>query len=174
LIAILLLLESRGQIKAKELASALETSLRTVYRDIDILCEAGIPITTATGPNGGLYLMEGYSTGLYNLHDDDAVNLYLSGIGMYKGDTGLQLKRTLIKLEKILPQEYKGDLGAARERFLFDETPWWGERPIPRCLDNLRKSVWSLQKIKIMYHKVNNEISAREVFPYGLVLKSME
>lgn len=175
LIAILVLMEARGQMKAKELAEALETSLRTIYRDIDILCEAGIPITATTGPQGGIRLMEGYSTHLYDLHSEDAVNLYLSGVGMYKGDTSLELKETLTKLERILPEEYQSDLKVARERFFFDETPWWGERPIPMCIETLRQFVWKLQKITISYCKVNSSVpSAEKVLPYGLVLKDMQ
>lgn len=53
LIAILLLIESRGKMKASELADALETSVRSIYRDIDVLAEAGLPMVTSTGPNGG-------------------------------------------------------------------------------------------------------------------------
>ncbi len=174
LIAIILLIESRGQIKAQDLATALETSVRTIYRDIDTLCEAGIPITATTGPNGGICLMEGYSTNLYNLHRDDAVNIYLSGIAMDKSNTGVQLKETFRKLEKILPSEYKNDLRIARERFYFDESPWWGKRLIPKCLDKVRKSIWNLLKINISYCKVNGEISNKDLLPYGLVLKDME
>lgn len=178
LIAILLLIESRGQVKAKELAEALETSPRTIFRDIDTLCEAGVPITTTTGPNGGIRLMEGYSTHLYNLQSEDAVNLYLSGIGMYSGsaDTSLQLKQTLLKLENTLPKEYQHDFKVARERFFFDETPWWGERPTPKCLEQLRKALWQLRRIQISYRKVNShEASSKEnVLPYGLVLKDMQ
>lgn len=174
LIAILLLIESRGQMKAKELASALETSMRTVYRDIEILCQAGIPIATSTGPNGGIYFMEGYSAKLYDLKGDDAVNLYLSGATIHKGDTGLNLKNTLLKLEKILPSEYGKDIKVAKERFYYDESPWWGERPETHCLEVLRKSVWNTKKLQIVYRKVNNESSTREVFPYGLVVKDME
>jgi predicted DNA-binding transcriptional regulator YafY len=174
LIAILLLIESRGQIKAKELASALETSIRTVYRDIEILCQAGIPIATTTGPNGGVYFMEGYSAKLYNLHGDDAVNLYLTGVAMYKGDTGLDLKNALLKLEKILPPEYCKDVKVAKERFYFDECPWWSERPDTHCLEILRKSVWNSKKLQIEYLKANNETSIRELHPYGLIVKNMQ
>ncbi len=174
LIAILLLIESRGQIKAKELASALETSIRTIYRDVEILCQAGIPIATTTGPNGGFYFMEGYSAKLYNLRDDDAVNLYLTGAAMYKGDTGQNLKNALVKLEKILPPEYGGDIKAAKERFYFDESPWWDKRPDTQCLETLRKAVWSSKKLRIAYRKVNDKASERELWPYGLVVKDME
>jgi predicted DNA-binding transcriptional regulator YafY len=53
MISILLLIENKGKVKAKDLAEELETSVRTIYRDIDALCEAGIPLKADTGPNGG-------------------------------------------------------------------------------------------------------------------------
>ena len=53
LVAILLLLETREKMKAKDLASALETTVRTIQRDIDVLSESGVPITAITGPGGG-------------------------------------------------------------------------------------------------------------------------
>jgi predicted DNA-binding transcriptional regulator YafY len=60
LLGIIMLIDSRGIMKAGKLASILETSERTIYRDIDILCEAGIPITSIPGPNGGYSFMENY------------------------------------------------------------------------------------------------------------------
>lgn len=174
LIAILLLIESRGQIKAKELASALETSARTIYRDIEILCQAGIPIATTTGPNGGIYFMEGYSAKLYDLQGDDAANLYLTGVAMHRGDTGLNLKNAFVNLEKTLPPEYGKDVGIAKERFYFDEHPWWSERPYVHSLETLRKAVWNSKKIEIEYRKASNETSTRELLPYGLVVKDMQ
>jgi predicted DNA-binding transcriptional regulator YafY len=75
LIAILLLIESRGHMKAKELAQALETSVRTIYRDIEALCEAGVPLVAMTGPNGGVSLMEGYQVAMNHLYSDDVINL---------------------------------------------------------------------------------------------------
>lgn len=177
LMAILLLLESRGQIKAKELAVALETSVRTIYRDIDTLCEAGIPLAATTGPNGGIHFMEGYSVNMHNLHGDDVINLYLSGIGIHpdgQSDTGIRLKHTLLKLEQSLPLEYHEDILKAKERFYFDETPWWGQLPKVECLETLRKSVLQSKKLMITYRKVYGETSSRIVRPYGLVVKTME
>ncbi|HUT75517.1 MAG TPA: HTH domain-containing protein [Armatimonadota bacterium] len=82
LLAVLVLLESRGQLKARELAEALETSERTIHRDLATLCEAGIPIQAIAGPTGGFRLMEGYTNHLPQLHPNEAVGLFLRGIGM--------------------------------------------------------------------------------------------
>ncbi|MFD2878558.1 helix-turn-helix transcriptional regulator [Paenibacillus rhizoplanae] len=76
LIAILLLLESRGKMKANELSIALETSVRSIYRDIDVLAESGIPLVSTTGPNGGISLMEGYTVNLRRLQGEEVVQLF--------------------------------------------------------------------------------------------------
>ncbi|UQZ37094.1 transcriptional regulator [Paenibacillus sp. PK3_47] len=174
LIAILLLVESRGKIKAKDLALALETSVRSIYRDIDVLAEAGIPMTTTSGPNGGISLMEGYTVNLRQLNGDEVINLYLSGLGFYPGaqnESGLKLKNALLKLEKSLPAPYQEDIRKARSAFLFDDTPWWSERPALPCLESLRAALWRSYKIKVIYRKVNGELSCRKLQPYGLVVK---
>ncbi|WP_105617219.1 helix-turn-helix transcriptional regulator [Vallitalea okinawensis] len=177
LIATILLLESRRKIKAKELADALETSVRTVYRDIDTLCEAGLPIATTTGPNGGIYLMEGYSVDMNRLHNEEVVNLFLSGIGIQpdkQSDSSIKLKNALLKLEDSLPSEYNEDIRKARERFYFDETPWWGEYKQVVYLDSIRKALWQSSKLYVYYQKFSGEISSRIIHPYGLVVKRME
>ncbi|MCL6459032.1 MAG: WYL domain-containing protein [Gorillibacterium sp.] len=177
LIAILLLVESRGRMKAKDLAFALETSVRSIYRDIDILAEAGIPLVTTPGPGGGIYLMEGYTVNLKQLNGEDVVNLYLTGMGIYAGgqtESGLKLKNALLKLEQTLPPSYQTDIKKAKARFYFDDTPWWTERVIIPCLEILRLAVWRSRKIKIHYSKVNGENSLRIVQPYGLVVKKAD
>jgi predicted DNA-binding transcriptional regulator YafY len=180
LIAILLLLESRGSIKARELADALETSERTIYRDIDILCEAGVPIAALAGPSGGFSLMEGYSVNMKQLHCDDIVNLFLSGIGIRPdehSEASLNLKKTILKLEKSLPSQYIPDIKTARQRFHFDPGAWWQERPPVYHMDTLRHAVWKSKKLVIEYRKLSrsrDEVSTRHVRPYGLVVKNMD
>lgn len=176
MIAILLILESRGQVKAKDLAEALETSIRTIHRDIAALCEAGIPLTASTGPNGGISLMDGYSTQMSSMQCDDIINLFLSGTGIHPDDNseaGHKLQKALLNLEKTLPPKYLSDIKIAKERFYFDSAPWWSEKMVLPFLDVLRKSVWQCKKISIQYRKLNGEASSRVVQPYGLVVKSM-
>lgn len=174
LIAILLLIESRGRMKANDLALALETSVRSIYRDIDVLAEAGIPIVSTPGPNGGIALMEGYTVNLKQLNGEEVINLYLTGMGIYSGgqsESGLKLKATLLKLEKTLPASFQPDLLKAQSRFFFDDEPWWTEPIEIPCLESIRRAVWRTQKLMIQYSKVNGETSNRTVQPYGLVVK---
>ncbi len=176
LIAVLTLLESRGRMKARELAAALETSLRTVHRDIAALCEAGIPIAAVAGPCGGFELMSGYASRLHDLAHDEAVSLFLSGIGIQPHqhtDAHSSLMTALAKLEGSLPEQYRPDISVVRERFHFDPTNWWDDLTVPACLDVLRQSVWHLRKVRITYRKVNGQTSTRVVRPYGMVVKVM-
>ncbi|WP_379127025.1 helix-turn-helix transcriptional regulator [Paenibacillus sp. sgz500958] len=175
--AILLLLESRGKLRASELASALETSVRSIYRDIDVLSESGIPLLSTPGPNGGISLMEGYTVNLKQLHGDDVIQLYLTGMGIYSGggsDSALRLKNALLKLEKTLPHAYQSDISKAKKRFLFDETPWWSERPAVPFLEEIRTALWRTETIKVTYCKVTRDCSTRTLEPYGLVVKQMD
>ncbi|ASR45275.1 transcriptional regulator [Paenibacillus kribbensis] len=174
LIAILLCIESRGRMKAKELALALETSVRSIYRDIDLLAEAGVPIVTASGPKGGIYLMEGYTANLKQLNGGDVIQLYLTGMGIYTGgptESGLKLKNALLKLEQTMPDPYQSDIRKAKARFYFDDTPWWTERVAIPCLESVRAAVWGSKKITIQYRKADGVCSSRHVHPYGLVVK---
>lgn len=176
LVAIMLLMESRGRLTAKELADALETSVRSIYRDIDTLAESGIPIVSTRGPNGGIALMEGYTVNLKQLNGEDVIHLYLTGMGIYSGhaESGLKLKNALMKLEKTLPPAYQADVAKAKARFYFDDTPWWTEPAAVPCLEIIRTAVWRSQKLQIRYSKPGGRVSSRCIQPYGLVVKKAD
>lgn len=176
LIAILLLLESRGQLKARELADALEASERTIHRDIAILCEAGVPIEAIAGPTGGFRLMEGYTNHLPQVRQDEAVGLFLRGIGMdpmEQREAHIDLQRALGRLESRLPDCYYPDILVAQKRFYFDPGPWWEGVPFTLHLDVLRQGVWHSRKATIDYENAAGDRSIRIVHPYGLVVKAM-
>jgi predicted DNA-binding transcriptional regulator YafY len=177
LIAILLLIESRGRMTAKELAEALETSVRSIYRDMDTLAEAGIPIVATSGPGGGIELMQGYTVNLKQLNGDEVIHLYLTGMGIHSGghtESGLKLKSALLKLEKTLPAAYQADIQKVKARFYFDDTPWWEERLVLPCLEELRRAVWRQVKLAVSYRKADGSRSERRLRPYGLVVKMEE
>ena len=89
LLSVLLLLQSGAAKSAPALARTLGVSPRTILRDIDHLCEAGVPIWTSRGREGGFHLREGWSTTLSGLTHDEARALSLSGLAHAAADLGM-------------------------------------------------------------------------------------
>lgn len=177
MISILLYIESKGKVKAKELAEKLETSVRTIYRDVDALCEAGIPLMSETGPNGGIQLMEGYSVNLKDLNEQDLINLYLSSMGINPGkqsDMSIKVNTALLKLQKNLSKEFNEDFNTKRQRFFIDDIPWWGQKRALDILDIYMQAVWQSHKLGIEYKKPAGETSNRIIRPYGIVVNEMD
>ncbi len=180
LLGILLLLESRECIKAKDLAEAFEVSKRTIHRDIDILCESGVPITSIAGPIGGYSLMDGYTSNVKTMNVDELLTLYLSGMGLHPtqySNANTNLKNAILKLENTVPQKYTDDIEKAKERFHFDPDSWWEDKINLPYLDILRKSLMQSKKIKLTYTNLSmgtQQTKTRIVRPYGLVVKKSE
>ncbi|WP_069998992.1 helix-turn-helix transcriptional regulator [Cellulosilyticum sp. I15G10I2] len=177
LLGIIMLLDSRGIMNAGNLAKILETSERTIYRDIDILCESGMPIVSILGPNGGYTFMEGYKINSNVLGSGDVFNLLLSSMGIQpEKDThaASQLKNALIKLENSISEEHREEIAKAKERFFIDSDPWWGKKIENKYLDIIQKSILHLKKLKVYYKKYSGEVSERILRPYGAVVKNAE
>ena len=175
LLGIIMLLNTRGVMKACNLSKILETSERTIYRDMDILCESGIPILSISGPSGGFSFMDGYKINSNNLASEDVFNLLLSSMGIHSEkntEMSQQLKLAVIKLENSISKEHREEIIKAKERFFIDSQPWWGTRIQNQNVDIIKKSVLNLKKLKVHYKKFNGEVSERIIRPYGAVVKN--
>ena len=178
LLAITLLLHARGKMTAQRLADILGVSTRTIYRDIDILSLAHVPVSMDYGPGGGYYLPDDYHFESAIFTSEEAVSLVLSAdmagnYSLFADDDGLQ--RALLKLEAALPEEYRVDVKAARERILFDTSAWY-DRSTPSTvyLEEIRLAILSSCRLQILYpHACTAALQWRDVDPYGLVYKGL-
>ena len=176
LMAITLLLQARGKMTAERLAEITGVSVRTIYRDMDALSLAHVPVSMDYGPGGGYYLPDDYRLDPTIFTSEEAVALMLGSAvaGDYRlFESGDGLRRALLKLEAALPEEYRADVRAARERIVFDTTAWYS-RPTdkPAHLDPLRAAVWSGRQIDLLYPSAEGGRQWRRVEPQGLVCKA--
>lgn len=175
LLAILILLQNRGRLTADQLAAEFEVSVRTVYRDIDALSAAGVPVYGDPGPGGGFALLDGYRTRLTGMAGDEAEALALAGIPEAADAVGLggALASAFGKLLAAMP-EAGGKRGqAAAARFHIDPADWYraGE-PVPH-LPALARAVLDQRRVAVRYASWTQRRDWT-LDPLGLVLKGGE
>jgi predicted DNA-binding transcriptional regulator YafY len=173
LVSLLLLLQTRGQLTAGELADELEVSVRTIHRDVEALSEAGVPIYAERGPHGGIRLVDGYRTRLTGMTPDEAEALFLSGLPGPAAELGLGTVVAAARLKVLasLPPELRTRASRLVERFHLDASGWFqaGE-PVPH-LGVLSEAVWDGRRVEIDYDRGDRTV-ARTIAPLGLVLKA--
>ncbi len=173
LLSLLMLLQTRGRMTAPELARELEVSVRTVYRDIESLGAAGVPVFAERGPAGGFALLDGYRTRLTGLSGDEAESLFLTGVPDVAAELGLGsvLAAAELKLLAALPPESAGRAGRIRERFHLDAPGWFHQAEPSPYLETVADAVWNATPLRVRYRRWGEEVD-RDLDPLGLVLKS--
>lgn len=172
LLSLLLLLEARGRMTARALADELEVSVRTVYRDLDALGTAGIPVRTGSGPGGGCELADGFRTPLTGLAADEAAALLALGVPGALEDLGLGgLAATAHrKVAAALPSTLRAD--STRRRFHVDAPAWFRAREEVPHLLALVGPVREDRRLRILYRPPQTPERWRTVEPLGLVTKA--
>ncbi|XHS78368.1 helix-turn-helix transcriptional regulator [Burkholderiaceae bacterium UC74_6] len=172
LLSILMLLQGRGRISAQALATELEVSVRTIYRDVDRLSASGVPIWAEQGRSGGFQLREGWRTKLDGLTAPEAEAMFLAGLPGPAADLGLgeALASAQLKLKAALPAEWQDDAERVGARFHLDPVDWYREAPPVDHLPAVARAVWQAQRIAVRYESWQGE-AQRELEPLGLVLK---
>lgn len=174
LLSLLMLLQTRGKLSARELADELAVSERTIYRDIDALCAAGVPIYAEPGRHGGYGLLDSYRTRLTGLSDGELRALFMLSIPAPLADLGIsqELKTALLKLSASLPASRRDAEARVRQRFHLDST-WWDQDagPVPH-LKTLHQAVWQDRRVALTYRPPFAVEIEQCAEPYGLVAKA--
>jgi predicted DNA-binding transcriptional regulator YafY len=173
LLSIMILLQLRGRLTAEELADEFEVSERTIYRDIDALSAAGVPVYGDRGPGGGFALLDGYQTRLTGLAADEAEAM--SMIGLIGPATELGLGHAAAtarkKLFAALPASRQQSADRVADRVHFDPVDWYhAADPLPH-LPLVARAVLDQQFLTMRYESWQG-IRDWEVAPLGLVLKA--
>ena len=174
LLSMLMLLQTRGRLTAEQLATELEVSVRTIYRDLDALSAAGVPVYAERGRGGGCALLEEYRTTLTGLTPDEVRALFMLSIPAPLAELGVsgELKAALLKLSASLPAARRDDEGQARQRFHLDPAGWSETtEPVPH-LRTLHRAVWQDRTLHLTYRLPFDAQAEWRVEPYGLVAKA--
>jgi predicted DNA-binding transcriptional regulator YafY len=171
LVAILMLLQTRGQVTAAEVAEELEISERTARRDLDALGVAGLPIYSIQGRGGGWRLLGGGRTDLSGLTAAEARALFLVA---GPSSASPEVRAALRKLVRALPEPFRESAEAATAAIVVDPLAWDRravERPVPPFLDQIQQAVVEGLCLDLGYVARDRSGSRRIVHPLGLAAK---
>jgi predicted DNA-binding transcriptional regulator YafY len=174
LISLLLLLQVRGRMTAAHLAKELEVSERTIYRDVDALSLAGVPVYGEAGPDGGYALLDSYRTTLTGLTVEEVRALFMLSIPEPLEALGVsqELRSALLKLAAALPAAGAHAGEAIRRRFYLDATGWEHDAASLPHLQTVHQAVLQDRQLHLRFPLPGGVELEQIVDPYGLVAKA--
>lgn len=162
---IYLLLE-RGSMSAPQLAEHFEVSVRTIYRDIDILSSAGIPIYATRGKGGGISIQENFILNKSILSEQEQKQILMA----LQGNMLVDEDKTNALLTKLGSVFQKQNM----QWFEIDFSTWTKSNAKKEAFQLLQSAIFQRKRITFDYHNGNNETMKRTVEPLKLVFKSTD
>lgn len=171
LVSIIMVLLDKKRIGAQELADMFEVSPRTIYRDIDAINMAGIPVRSTAGVGGGFEIMQEYKIDkkVFSADDLSALLMGLSSLsGMIRGD---ELVHALAKVRSFIPADRAKEIELKVSQICIDLRPWTGNSNIQPYLEIIKSALQENKLLDFEYIAHHGNKTARTVEPYQLVLK---
>jgi len=172
LVSIIMILLDKERIGAQELADMFEVSPRTIYRDIDTINMAGIPVHSTSGVGGGFEIMQKYKIDkkVFSTADLSAILTGLSSLStMIRGN---ELVNALAKVKSFIPADRAKDIELKANQIYIDLSPWMGNRNIQPYLEIIKTALRENKLLSFEYADRYGNKTARTAEPYQLVLKS--
>ena len=171
LVSIILLLLEKERVGAQKLADMFEVSPRTIYRDIDAINLAGVPVRSISGVNGGFEIMKQYKLdkGVFSTADLSAILMGLSSLsGIVRGE---ELANALAKVKRFVPAERAKEIDLMTSQITIDLSPWSGNRNVQPYLEQIKTALQTHQLLSFTYLNRSGDKVSRVAEPYQLVLK---
>lgn len=172
LISIIMILLDKERIGAQELADLFEVSPRTIYRDMDTINMAGIPIRSTSGVGGGFEIMQDYKIdkNVFSAADLSAILMGLSGLSdMIRGD---ELINAFAKVKSFIPADKETDIALKVNQIRIDRRAWTGNGNIRLYLESIKTALEERRLLSFEYVAHHGNKTTRTVEPYQLVLKN--
>ncbi|MCP3744891.1 MULTISPECIES: YafY family protein [Paenibacillus] len=174
LLSIVILLLKKNRVQAKELADLYEVSIRTIYRDIEAISMAGIPVVTYQGANGGIGLMEGYRLDRSMLTDNDVKDIVMGLQSLSSTLDSPNVSRLLHKFESIMPESGKERFSVRTTQFIVDHSGWGNQAAQEGKLKKVKEAMSQARTVAFTYRNAEGAITERNVEPHTLVLKGQQ
>ncbi|MDC7234303.1 MAG: YafY family protein [Spirochaetales bacterium] len=172
LVSIIMILLEKERVGAQELADQFEVAPRTIYRDIETINQAGIPVLSIPGVGGGFEIMPGYKIekNVFSSADISAILMGLSGLSnMIRGD---DLVNALAKVRSFIPADRAEDIELKANQIYIDLSPWMANRNIQSYLTIIKTALQESKLLTFEYSDRFGNKSTRIAEPYQLVLKN--
>jgi len=172
LVSVIMILLDKERIGAQELADMFEVSPRTIYRDIDTISMAGIPVRSISGVGGGFEIMQEYKIdkNVFSTADLSVILMGLSNLSnMIRGE---ELVNALAKVKSFIPADKAKDIELTANQIYIDLCLWMGNKNIQPYLEIIKTALQENKLLSFEYADRYGNKTARTAAPYQLVLKS--
>lgn len=171
LLSIVIVLLEQNKISATKLAEMFEVTTRTIYRDIETIQAAGIPIVTYTGINGGIGILEKYKIDKKFFTKEDITTL-MTGLGSISSSvSNVELTKVLTKLQSLIPEEHIQEIKLKSGQIIIDLTTWSGNKKLQSNLNKIKEGLNERKYLEFHYLDGSGRSSKRKVEPYQLLWK---
>lgn len=174
LVSIIMVLLDKKRIGAQELADMFEVSPRTIYRDIDTINMAGIPVRSITGVGGGFEIMPEYKIDKKFFSSEDLSALLMGLSSLSNMIQGEELVHALAKVRSFIPADRAKDIELKVNQIYIDLSPWTGNRNIQPYLEVIKEALQGSRLLTFSYVAHHGNRTVRTVEPYQLVLKGSQ
>ena len=168
LVSIIMMLLDKERIGAQELADRFEVSPRTIYRDIETINMAGIPVRSTPGVGGGFEIMQEYKVdkNVFSAADLSAILMGLSSLsGMVRGN---ELVNALAKVKRFIPADRAKEIELKANQIYIDLSPWMGNRNIQPYLERVKTALQESRLLSFEYADRFGNKTVRTVEPYQI------